>query len=218
MAVINNTGLPASQYVQPGSPYYIPNDPGFGYDPAKAKALLAQAGYGPKHPLNLHMAYTSNGSGNMFPEPMMEELQASFKSVGVNLTITPYEWDTFITMRTTGGMSAPQWSKYDMIWSSPAAGMLPTGFEFSFLCEVGGIKNVYGYCDPKADADFAAASRSFTLAGQYQNIRDMEQVAQNDAAFLYWVTDRNLRVMSPNVHGYVNAWSWWVDFTKIWVS
>jgi peptide/nickel transport system substrate-binding protein len=30
--------------------------------------------------------------------------------------------------------------------------------------------------------------------------------------------DLNLRVMSPDVHGYVQPKSWWVDFTKIWVG
>jgi peptide/nickel transport system substrate-binding protein len=219
VAVINGTGLPASQYVQPGSPYYIPNDPAYTYDPAKAKTLLAEAGYGPgKKPLNLTMAYTSNGSGNMFPEPMMEELQASFKAIGVNLTIVPIEWDTFLTISTTGGLSAPQWSKYDIVWSSPAAGMLPTGFERTFLCKVGTATNVFGYCDPKADAAFNQASATFDIAGQDKLIQQMEKIAQDHAAFLYWVTDRNLRVMAPKVHGYIQAWSWWVDFTKIWVS
>jgi hypothetical protein len=46
----------------------------------------------------------------------------------------------------------------------------------------------------------------------------MNKVALDDSAFLYWVYDRNLRVMAPAVHGYTQAWSWWVDFTKIWVG
>jgi len=46
----------------------------------------------------------------------------------------------------------------------------------------------------------------------------MERNALNDSAMLFWVIDRNLRVMNKNVHGYIQAQSWYVDFTKIWVS
>jgi peptide/nickel transport system substrate-binding protein len=218
VAVINGTGLPASQYVAPGNPYYVPDDPGYYYDPAKAKELLAEAGYGPKHTLNLQMAYPPNGSGNMFPEPMMEELQSNFKAVGVNLSITPIEWDTFLTISTTGGLAAPQWSKYDIIWGSPTAGMTPTGYKTTFLCNVGSVKNEVGYCDPKNTTLWDNATSSFNVAQQDKDVQGIERNAMNDSAILYWVIDRNLRVMSPDVHGYIQAQSWYVDFTKIWVS
>jgi peptide/nickel transport system substrate-binding protein len=219
IAVINGTGIAASQYVQPGSPYYVPGVAGFSYNLAKAKQLLSEAGYGPgKKPLHLQMAYPPNGSGNMFPEPMVEEMQADFKAIGVTMTLTPIEWDTFTTIRTSGGLDASQWSKYDIIWSSPAAGMLPTGFETSFLCSIAGVPNDFGYCDPTADKYFDEAEQSFSVSQQDAYLRDMSRVALSDVPFLYWVTDRNLRVMSPDVHGYIPAQSWWVDFTKVWVS
>lgn len=219
VAVINGTGLPASQYVPPGNPFFIPDDPGYSYDPAKAKQLLEEAGYGPgKKALNLQMAYPPNGSGNMFPEPMMEELQSNFKAIGVKLTITPIEWDTFLTIRTTGGLSAPQWSKYDIVWSSPTAGQTPTSFSQAFLCSVGAIKNYVGYCDQKNTALWAEATATFNVARQNKLIQDIERNAMNDSAMLYWVIDRNLRVMNRDVHGYIQAQSWYVDFTKIWVS
>jgi peptide/nickel transport system substrate-binding protein len=217
--LINGTGLPANQYVYPGHPNYVVGDPGFTYDPAKAKALLAEAGYGPGgKPMSLRFAYPVNGSGNMFPPTMMEKLQADFKAVGVAVTLIPMEWNTFITIRFAGGLKSPQYSNIDIIWSSPAAGMIPTGYETSFLCKIGGYTNNNGYCDPQVDQLFAQASSTFDVTKQNQLLTQMMKTnLDSDTSFLYWVYDRNLRVMSPSVHGYVQAQSWWVDFTTIWV-
>ena len=214
--LINGTGLPASQYVYKGHPNYIPNYPGFTYDPAKAKSLLAEAGYGPGgQKLSLKFIYTVNGSGNMFPGPMMEKLQADFKAVGVDVTLVPTEWNTFITIRTVGGLKSPQYADNDIIWSSPAAGMLPIGYVQSFTCAAGGVPNIAGYCNPKVDALYDQAAQTFDIGQQNQLLTQMLKTAEDDAGFLYWVNDRNLRVMAPSVHGYVQAQSWWVDFTLL---
>src|SRR6202011_570926 len=151
VALINGTGLAANQYVYPSHPNYVVGDPGFAYDPAKAKALLAQAGYGPGGKvLKLTFAYPTGGSGNMFPGPMMEKIQADFKAVGVDVNLMPMEWDSLISI-FFDGLKNTKWSISDVLWSSPAAGMLPTGYEFSHLCTfAGGLPNPTGYCDQKA--------------------------------------------------------------------
>lgn len=217
-AVIDDTGIPASQFVPKGNPYFIPNYTGYTYNPKKAKALLAEAGYGPgKRQLNLKMIYPPNGSGNMYPEPMMEQLQSSFKAVGVNLSITPLEWDTFGTISTTGGARNPQYAKYNIFWASPAAGAYPIRFEM-FLCSNNGIPQYTGYCDPKVDKIWKQAEATWNFQKQTKIIQSLEKRVESDAPILYWVTDKNLRVMASDIHGYVNAQSWYVDFTKIWVS
>jgi peptide/nickel transport system substrate-binding protein len=216
IALIGGTGVPANQYVYPGHPNYVVGDPGFSYDPNKAKDLLTQAGYGPGgKPLKLSFAYPTGGSGNMFPGPMMEKLQGDFKAIGVQVTLMPMEWDSLISI-FFDGLKNPKWSNIDILWSSPAAGMLPTGYEFSHLCTfAGGLPNPSGYCDQKADQLFNQASATFDASQQNQLLTQMNKVVIDDAAFLFWVYDRNLRVMAPSVHGYIQAQSWWVDFTTI---
>jgi peptide/nickel transport system substrate-binding protein len=219
VALINGTGLPANQYVAQGHPNYVVGDPGYTYDPAKAKALLAQAGYGPGgNQLHLKFAYPTGGSGNMFPGPMMEKIQADFKAVGVDVTLVPMEWDALISV-IFAGLKNPKWSDIDILWSSPAAGMLPTGYEFSHLCTFsGGQPNPTGYCDQKTDQFFNQAQATFDLTQQNRLLTLMNKQVLGDAAFLFWVYDRNLRVMAPSIHGFVEAQSWWVDFTTIWVK
>jgi peptide/nickel transport system substrate-binding protein len=217
VALLNGAGAAAKQYVYEGHPNYVPDHPGYSYDPEKAKALLAEAGYKPGD-LHLKFNYTTGGSGNMFPGPMMEKIQADFKAVGVEVEIVPMEWNALITV-IIEGLSAPKWSDIDILWSSPAAGMTPTGYAFSHLCEFSaGVPNTGGYCNPKADEAYKAAAASFDVDQQNTFLQEMNRITLDDAAFLFWMQDLNLRVLAPEVHGYVQAKSWWVDFTTISVS
>jgi peptide/nickel transport system substrate-binding protein len=213
-ALVNNVGYPAKQYVYPGHPDYAPDNPGYSYDPAKARRLLAEAGYQPGE-LKLNFAYTTGGSGNMFPDVMMQKLQADFKAVGVEVNLLPMEWNTIITIGLEG-LNAPQWSNIDILWSSPAAGMMPSGYTLAFLCQrPGGVPNAAGMCNPAVDRAYLKAAATFDEAKSHEYLQQMMDAAVKDADFLFWMHDLNLRVMSPRVHGYVKPKSWWVDFTKI---
>ena len=216
-ALVNNVGYPAKQYVYPGHPNYDPAFPGYTYDPAKAKQLLAEAGYQPGQ-LHLKFAYPTGGSGNMFPDPMMQQLQADFKAIGVDVELMPMEWSTILSIGLTG-LDKPEWSNIDILWSSPAAGQEPDGYMLNLLCRrPGGQPNATGMCNPDVDKNYFAASREFDPVKSNADLQKMMDAALTDADFLFWMHDLNLRAMSPDVHGYVQPKSWWVDFSKIWVG
>ncbi len=216
-ALLNDVGYAANQYVYEGHPDYVADNPGYSYDPDKAAELLAEAGYEPGE-LKLKMAYTTGGSGNMFPGLMMEKLQADFKAIGVDVELMPMEWNTLITAGLEG-LDAPQWSDIDILWASPAAGMLPTGYNVTFLStRPGDLLNATGLNDPVIDDAYNAAMQAPTMEESHAQIQAMMDQALDQADFLFWMHDLNLRVLSPNVHGYVHAQSWWVDFTRIWVE
>jgi peptide/nickel transport system substrate-binding protein len=216
-ALLNNVGYPATEYVYDGNPSYTKKTQGYSYDVEKAKKLLDQAGYKPGQ-LTLTMAYPTGGSGNMYPDTMMQKLQADFAAIGVTTVLKPMEWNTIISIGLDG-LKAKQWSNIDILWASPASGMMPTGFSTSFFCNrPGGLKNAAGLCDPAIDAALTAASQQSDVASQYKYLQQMMDVALQNAYFLFWMHDLNLRVLSPKVHGYVQPQSWWVDFTQITVG
>lgn len=212
-ALINDTGYPASQYVYEGHPAYV-EGVGFSYAPDLARQLLAEAGYRPGQ-LNLTMAYPTGGSGNMYPNVMMQKLQADFAAIGVDLTLMPLEWTTIISIGLER-LNSPQWSNIDILWASPAAGMMPTGYSATFLSKSpAGQPNATGLDDPVIDDALNRAVAQPAADDQNHYLQAMMRQACEQAEFLFWMHDLNLRVMSPTVKGYVQVQSWWVDFTLI---
>jgi peptide/nickel transport system substrate-binding protein len=212
--LINKVGYAAKQWVYEGHPDYDTTNPGYHYDVDKAKSLLAEAGYKPGE-LKLKMAYTTGGSGNMFPDVMMQKLQADFTAIGVGMSLQPMEWNTLLTLGTVGLQNAAN-SDIDILWSSPSAGMLPTGYNSSwYSTRPGNIPNATGLDNPAVDKYLTFASQQFDPAASHAALRKMMHAGVVDADFLFWMHDLNLRVMAPAVKGYVHAQSWWVDFTII---
>jgi peptide/nickel transport system substrate-binding protein len=212
--LINKVGYPAKQWVYEGHPDYDTTNAGYSYDIEKAKTLLAEAGYKPGE-LNLKMAYTTGGSGNMFPDVMMQKMQADFTAIGVGMSLQPMEWNTLITLGTVGLQNAAN-ADIDILWASPSAGMLPTGYNSTFFStRPGDIPNAVGLDNPAIDKYLTFASQQFDEAASHAALRKMMHAAVTDCDFLFWMHDLNLRVMAPEVKGYVHAQSWWVDFTII---
>ena len=74
--LLNGTASPADGLYDDANPDFGTPTEHYTYDPAKAKALLAAAGYGPDHPLKAKIMITPVGSGQMLPLPMNEFMQA----------------------------------------------------------------------------------------------------------------------------------------------
>ncbi|WP_251599890.1 ABC transporter substrate-binding protein [Arthrobacter sp. GN70] len=88
---IDNTA-PASQFVPPKLSGFNNNAPSLGYDPDKAKQLLAKAGYKGEeikfyYPLNVTRAYMPT------PEKIYAEISAELTAVGLNIKPVPVPWD-----------------------------------------------------------------------------------------------------------------------------
>ncbi|NLI75782.1 MAG: ABC transporter substrate-binding protein [Candidatus Riflebacteria bacterium] len=87
-AVFQGRGVPAAGSIPPGILGHSDGLTGYGFDPARGKALLAEAGYGPGKPLKFDLFQKSSQAAF----EITRLLQGELKKHGVEVTLKPMEW------------------------------------------------------------------------------------------------------------------------------
>jgi len=80
---------------------------GYRYDPQRARALLAKAGYSNSHPLRL----TYKLSNDPFRLRLATVLQSQLAAVGIDVRLQSYDWGTFY-----GDIKAGRFQLYSLAW------------------------------------------------------------------------------------------------------
>jgi len=216
--LLNGLCVPAYQLMYKGHPWY--NEAvgeKYKYDPQKAKHLLVEAGY--PHGFKITFPYTTGGSGNMWPGPMMELLQRNFQDVGVELTIVPMEWNTLISTIRATFLDKEIRAKYQGMWSSPATNAQPSLLTYtSSRIPPAGCCNVGLYQSPEYDRLMAAAMAEFDQVKQDALLNQAMGVLAHDSPVLFLVHDLNFRALSPKVREFIQSQSWFADLTTVWVK
>src|SRR5271168_3990799 len=93
VTLLNGTAEPSFGMLKPADSGFGHPANRYGFDPAKGKALLAEAGYTAQKPLSFKVMISTSGSGQMQPLPMNEFLQDNLKQAcGVNVDLDPVDW------------------------------------------------------------------------------------------------------------------------------
>ena len=216
VTLLNGTAEPSVGWLKPtdagfGNPVHR-----YGFDPAKGKALLAEAGFTPQKPLSLKVMISTSGSGQMLPLPMNEYLQENLKqSCGVNIEFDVVEWQVLLTaVRQTpdapalhGAMalnvSSPSSDVGIMARYFSSANFSPNGFNFE------------QWKDDAFDKALATLSESTDQAQIETAYRAAHERLVDNPPWLFIVHDLNPRAMSKNVRGFVSAQSWFLDMTLV---
>ena len=97
--VLKGTGAISRGPVLPGTWGADPNLAAYPYDPARAKKLLAEAGY--PNGFSTTMWVPESGSGMQSPVAMAIVMQSNLRAVGVNVTLQTMEWGAYIAKLRT---------------------------------------------------------------------------------------------------------------------
>ncbi len=213
--LINGTGKPAVGLYPPESPYFGKPVNHYTYDPDKARALLAEAGYGPGKPLQAKIMISTSGSGQMVPIPMNEYLQQNFKAVGIEVAFDVVEWGTMLVAVRSAPTAAPSHGD-DAINISLGYSDPSTMFRYYAKDSYSPTNWNWGHWSSAAtDALLTKAQATFDPAAQTQLLAEAHGLMVDAAPWLFIVHDLNPRAMSKKVKGFMPAQSWYQDFTQI---
>jgi peptide/nickel transport system substrate-binding protein len=207
--VLKGAADPELQAAARANAAYRPASNIYSYDPDKAKALLAAAGY-PKG-FTTTLSFPTSGSGNMVPIPMNEALQQNLAQVGINVMLQPIEWaamlQNFFVGKIPGGAQMLNIS----------LSMQQEGFWYTWF-GTGSGPNVGHYSNKQVDALFAKARSTFDDAARSDVYAQATKLITRDAPWVFIVDDRNPRALAPNVKGFIEPKSWFADLTTITVT
>jgi oligopeptide transport system substrate-binding protein len=188
---------PAYAFVPPITAHYVADGPRLAWAAkpfparqAEARALLAQAGYGPSRPLKLTLL-TANTSDTLL---LMEAIQADWRAIGVVAKIEQAESGVAFAAYRNRAFQVGSMSWYGD-FNDPVTFL-------GLLKSDTGAQNYGDFKDPAYDALLAQADqeadegrRAQILAGAEQRMLDEEGIAP-----LYFIVNRNL--VSPRVTGW----------------
>jgi len=213
--LINGTAKPAVGLYPPDHPLFGSPTEHYSYDPAKAKALLQAAGYGPDKPMKAKIMISTSGSGQMLPIPMNEFLQQNFKAVNVDIDFDVVEWGTMLVAMRSPPTAAQSHGvdgvNISLSWVDPAT-------MFRYYCSDSFSPTNFNWghwSDPHADEMLRGAQQTLDTDEQTKKLAAAHSVVVDQAAWLFIVHDLNPRAMSKKVLDFHPAQSWFQDFTQI---
>ena len=164
------------------------------YDPAKAKALIAEAG---AEGAELTFYVTEGGSGMLDPIPMGTAIQADLKAVGFDVKIETYEWNTFLGEVNPGLQGKADMA--EMAWMTNDPDTLPfLALRTEAWPDKGGFNSGY-YSNPKVDELLEAARVSTDQAERAKLYKEMQEIVQDDAPWVFVANWKQNAVTSDRV-------------------
>ena len=176
------------------------------YDPARAKALLAEAGYGPQKPLTFElMTNTEKSVFNVITTVIKEQMGRI--GVGVNIRLV----DKVSWMAT-----ATQDGPFDMYVEDLAS--LLTIDQNTFLSASTAAWNSARHVDPKVDEYFARYAREMDPVKRKAIAKEFQEFSVDK---LYWNTISGspfYQVAQPWMKDYVYQAEFKVQYKKVWLD
>ncbi|MFF0200567.1 ABC transporter substrate-binding protein [Streptomyces sp. NPDC005017] len=205
--LLHGTADPAHQAAPRGTFAYDKSQDVYTHDPAKARRLLAEAGY-PKG-FSTSVTVPTGGSGNLVPVPIAEAVQRDLAAVGIKAEIRTTDWSTLIGAEAEGEVAR----------GSQAIAQSTTLFQSEALLPLfigtGSPFWTGHYSNPRVDRLLASAGAEADRAAREADYTRALQLVTEDAPWLFVVNDRNPRALSPKVRGFVQPQSWFIDLTTV---
>ncbi|HEY1298613.1 MAG TPA: ABC transporter substrate-binding protein [Chloroflexota bacterium] len=210
--ILKNTALSATQLEGPGGVAHDDSLQGWPYDPAKAKQLLAEAGY--PNGFDTVFALPTAGSGMLDAVRIAQYLQKNWADVGIRASLESQEWTSYVPYFFKGippdkgmyAMANVTGDGQDMEKLNSSAFEPPNGF------------NVGWYQDDQVEQLLVQARSNPDPAAAAKTYQQIEKILNDDVARLYILHSAQPKAFNKKVRGFVNPHSWAYTFTNVWLA
>ena len=221
--VTHDVQIPSDAEISALSWAYDPHVMHYDYNPAKARALLIDAGWRPGadgimtnngQRLSFSLSAVTGGSTGEATETLVQQ---SLKAVGIDAKIKNYPASLFFAAGQDGGTL--QSGKYDVAFFSWVAGADPDGDYSIYGCDQfppAGQNNLF-WCDPVLQRGLDASRATYDLAERKKAYAIVQsEIASQSVTIVMWF-QRQIFVTSPHFHGFKpapattsnwNTWEW----------
>jgi ABC-type transport system substrate-binding protein len=202
--------------VPPGHPWW--GNPKFDikYDPAAAKKLMTEAGFGPGKLLKVKVQTSASGSGQMQPIPMNEFVQQALKDCFFDVELDVIEWNTLFTNWRKGAKDESARGAHAINVTFAAMDPFFAMVRFLSTKTFPPVSNNWGYFgNAEFDELIAKARTSFDGKERDEALAKLHARAVEEAPFLWVAHDVGPRAMSPKVKGVVQPKSWFIDLATM---
>src|SRR5574337_1706177 len=174
---------------------------GYGYDPAKAKKLLADAGYPNGFTTTL---WTPKGR-YLKDFELAQAVQQQLAAVGVQASLETFEWGAYLALLR----KPKEESKMEMhvIGWAPSTGEARWGIYPITACDQWAPKasNFSYYCNKDLDQMIAKAVAATNMKERDGFLRKAQEILVDDPSSIYLLATKETVGMSPKVHDIINS-------------
>jgi oligopeptide transport system substrate-binding protein len=204
--LLNGRAIVSHGVIPPPMAGYDPTAKAYPYDPAKARRLLAQAGY--RHGFSTEI-WTINDETSI---KIVQSVAADLAAVGVKAAVRAVDSSTFFS-NVGDAHKVPMFLTF--WWQD-----YPDPYDFfsSMLTKANwGPTNSAYYSDPVVERDVAATAHSLNQASRVALFRQMNQVVFRDAPWIFLYHTITEDVRQPGVYFYIHPVHIW-RFADYWIG
>ena len=183
----------------------------FGYDPAKAKALLDAAGI--KLPVAIHILAPNSGPGFGLASEVLALVQQDLKAVGIDLQVQYLEFSSMVATEGPGYKDDIQGSFNGWTTGADSAYYLERMFGGAQQPPTG--VNRGWFRDDNVDRLLAAARAEVDGGKREPFYLQAADAIATDAPWVFLYQDRLPRIVSKKISGVFPARSVFIDYTKL---